>query len=312
MDSVLDYLIKQGENYLKDYRDFIKDKLIPKRFEEGQQKRASFIFLKLKRYLKDKHNIRVLENQENEDHTNGPYFIALNKNKAIVERLKELIDKYAWHKLNFEELQVNTEDDLKKIELKAKSVDYLVYRRFDIEAATNEMEEDYYFEEENEEEFCEEVAALAHEVIKDIDNALSYELENELERGDVVEIIDPNTNDEEENSSLMFVLEKQGELYTAFKITEDEEPYVTSVKFEKDNVNNLGKDGYMQMNTKYLINKSEVVNKIGHASAEALNKIDRYAELFESKNLTREFVGKSINKVQNTISIRNKLKIRNE
>lgn len=310
MDSVLDYLIKQGENYFKDYRDFIKDRLIPKRFEESQEKRAGFIFLKLKSYLNDKHNIRVIENQENEDHTNGPYFIALNKNKAIVERLKELIDKYAWYKLNFKELQVDTEDDLRKIERKAKSVDYLVYRRFDIEATTNNIEEDYYFQEENEEEFCEEVAALAHEVIKDIDNALSYELENELERGDVVEIIDPNANDEEETYSLMFVLEKQGELYTAFKITEDEEPYVTSVKFEKDNTNNLGKNDYIQMDTKYSINKSEVVNKIGHASAEALSKIGKHAEVFESKNLTRKFIEKQINEVENTISIRNKLKFK--
>lgn len=311
MDSVLDYLIRQGENYFKNYRDFIKDKLIPKRFEGSQERKAGFIFLKLKRYLKDKHNIRVLENQEYKDHVNGPYFIELNSNKSTSEKLKELIDKYIWYKLNVEELQTDMEDDLKKIKLKEKCVDYLIYRHFDIETNDNEIEEDYYIDEENEKEFCEEVTALAHEVIKDIDNALSYELENELERGDVVEAIAPNAN-EEETYSLMFVLEKQGELYTAFKVTEDEEPYITSVKIEKDNDNKLAKDAYVQMDTKYLINKSEVINKIGHASDEALSKISKYAKVFESNNLTRNFVGKPINKVENTISIRNKLEFRGD
>lgn len=57
------------------------------------------------------------------------------------------------------------------------------------------------------------------------------------------------------------------------------------------------------MDTKYSINKSEVVNKMGHTSAKVFSKIGKYATLFERKNLIKDFSTKTVQEINNAVGL---------
>lgn len=122
-----------------------------------------------------------------------------------------------------------------------------------------------------------------------------------IEVGDIVQVKDLKAGNEK--AQLIFIVNKKEEQYEGFKITNDKIPYITNFKIEKDTKNNLGKDSYIKMGTKYVIDENKITNKVGHVSEGSFEKINKYMKLFESKGLIKNFASEPVQKIENTMSM---------
>lgn len=145
---------------------------------------------------------------------------------------------------------------------------------------------------------------LNNELNVNVDNK---EVKGAFEAGDIVEITDTKS---EEKSHLVFIIDKKGESYEAFKITSDEEPYVTNVKIEKDTTNNLAKDSYIKMGIRYMLDANKISSKIGHISGSSFERVNKHMKLFESKGLIENFVSQPAQKMENTMGLSQELNFR--
>lgn len=289
----------------EEYENKIIEKVIPKSLEESNDKKIDFLFFNLKKHIIEVENLPVNE-KELKDGLKGYVTkdeIMLNENNSNLQNLKTLIHEYTHYKLH-----VNSENHLTRYqkEIEAESVAYIVCRSYDVDTSDYSFKYiNTYGQERTEEELYnsfENITFTAKSIKEVLDTALSQEMLNYLGAGDIVYANLEYSDTGEQAQRLLFLIDKQGDQYKAYNITSEEKPYVTSVKLEKDTSNNLKEDSVIKMSVKYLVNKKDIVKKIGTVIPEELAKIKAYSELFESKNMIKEFKSNPVISNQNTIS----------
>ena len=277
----------------EEYEKRIAEKVMPKSLEESQDKKVDFLFYSLKKHLIEEEKLKVVEEELDKDlkgYVTSENKIALNKDNTNLQNIKTLIHEYTHYKLH-----LSRESELKRYqkEIEAESTVYLVCSNFGIDTsdysfnyiniygAENTLE-DLYNSYQN-------ICAAANEINKVLEEALRKELINTLESGDIAYANLEFSDNNEDAKRLIFIIDKKGDKYEAFNITSEEKPYITSIKLKKDSENNLAEDSIIKMNVKYLVDKKDIISKVGHAANEDLSRILKYKELFSSKNIIKEF-----------------------
>lgn len=276
----------------EEYESKILEKVIPKSLEESQDEKIDFLFLNLKKHIVEVEQLPVIEKKLKEE-LKGYVTedeIVLNEDNSNLQNLKTLIHEYTHYKLH-----INNEQQLNRYqkEIEAESVAYIVCSSYDIDTSDYSFKYiNMYGQERTEEELYnsfENITFTANSIKAVLDTALSLEMLNYLNAGDIVYANLEYSDTNEQAQRLLFLINNKGDQYEAFNITSEEKPYITSVKLAKDDNNNLKEDSIIKMNVKYLVNRKDIVKKIGTVIPEELTKIKAYAELFESKNMIKEF-----------------------
>lgn len=292
----------------EEYEKNIRDNLIPKSLEESHDEKIDFLFLALKRFITDKEMIEVKIKKLEEESLKGYVTedgIVLNEDNSNLQNLKTLIHEYTHYKLHIER-----ENLLKRYqkELEAESVAYMVCSSYDID--TSEYSFRYitmYAEEQTEEELYksyENITFTANSIKEALDLALSVEMLNHLGAGDIVYA---NINNQpSENNGLFYIIDNLENKYAAFNISRGTASSVTDVGINKDINNKLPEDSNVRMDVRYLIEKKDIVKKVGTVAHEDLMSISKHASLFENRNLIKDFATNKIN-INNNISLDNSL-----
>ncbi|WP_333888031.1 ArdC-like ssDNA-binding domain-containing protein [Clostridium sp.] len=273
----------------EEYENKIREKLIPKSLEGSQDKKIDFLLFNLRQYIIENEKINVIEKELDESLKGcvNPNEIVLNQHNSNLQSLKTLIHEYAHYKLH-----ISTKIQLQKYqkEIEAESVAYLVCRNFDIDTSdysfkyinmygTARTEEELYNSYEN-------INTAAKAINDVLDNALALEMANCFEIGDIV-YANLGANDNKKPETLLLT-GNEGKHYEAFKIKSGDEFNVASVKIERDNSNNLKKDSTIKMNIKYVVNRNDIVKKIGNVNKENMSEILKYVGIFQNKNITKK------------------------
>lgn len=276
----------------EEYERLITEKVMPKSLEESQDKKIDFLFSHLKNYLQEKENVNV-EFEDMEGSKKGYVTfdgkIALNGNNTNLQNLKTILHEFAHYILH-----INKNLDMEKyqVEVEAESVAYLVCRNFDIDTSeysfkyinlygTSKTEDQLYKSYEN-------INLAATRINKAMEEVLKNEMISSILPGDIVYGNIVFSDNEKEARRLILIIGNEGDQYEAYNITSENKSYITSVKLSRDESNNLVRDSIVKMDVKYLVDRKDILSKIGHVSDKDMNMINEYKNIFESKNLIHE------------------------
>lgn len=291
----------------EEYEKSIREKVYPKTLEESQDNKIDFLFLHLKKYIQEKEKLPVRD-EDLENSLKGYVTkdeIVLNANNSNLQNLKTLIHEYTHYKLH-----ITSENKLQiyQNELEAESVAYMVCSAYEID--TSEYSFKYinmYAAERTDEELYNSynnITLTANTITEVLDVALAFEIANNFEAGDIVYA---NLESQEDNKypDLLYLIEKDGEKYSAFKITSEENNYIVGVSLDKDPSNNLSDRSVVTMDIKYAVKPSDIVNKVGSVTKEDLTNISKHIDFFTSKDLIKDYNPSPA--IKNTISMDNSL-----
>ena len=297
----------------EEYEKTMKENLIPKSLKESQDKKVDFLFLCLKDHLiqNEKANVVFEEMVEGEKgYTNAEGKIALNKNNSNLQNLKTIIHEYTHYKLHFK-----NDIQLKRYqaEIEAESVAYLVCRNFDIDTSdysfkyinlygSSNTDEELYKSYEN-------INNAATDINKLLEEALREKMISELVPGDIVYANLKFSDNGEKARRLILITGKEDEKFKAFNITGENKQYVTSVLLQKDDGNNLMKDSTVKMDVKYLVDKKDIISRIGHIKDDDLTRIFKHQKVFEKEGLIKDFTSVTNSAINHEMKNQNELNL---